>query len=586
MMPASSEKDGGVGVYANEEEGVPQEPPAGGRPLDAQVGAEAPPSSKESSTGNNVVATQQKKADIGVGAVEKDAPLPQGQSAPPQRPVVGEAHGENTPADKNTVVNTPKVNTPHAHATDHVTSSSKVSNPRQAQRVDGLLRSAPSSRSMNDGKLTAHTPKPQTPETNFPMKLYDMLANPDNHHAISWMPHGRAWKVRQKDVFMHTICPQYFSQTKFESFIRQANGWGFRRIRKEGPDRNAYYHELFLRGKPELLEAMRRPLPGEKASQEVMDPNFYAMPVMPTTAPFGLDQKQVSFASPSNTGSETKKRKKDSDGVRSSPESAFSNPYGGQHGHGPDPRWNGMPPPPPSPWGAPPYAYSPYSQPPNFGGYGMPPPPPPPPDSVPPPPPPGWPHQPPHQPSPSGHDPGAHMPSPNGMPPFDPNFYFPPYFPSYHPPPPPPSQMNQPPPSQMNQVSSQYQADGRANDESNMNRPPGPPDPQTMPPPNFGYQYPPYHPPPPPQFPGDMPYYPPPGDMPYIPPVPPAEAGPTSINPGSSSESHSYYPFGSVPPNAAPYNPFPQGNGSGHSDLNLERKDSFQFSPIQHEDES
>jgi len=74
--------------------------------------------------------------------------------------------------------------------------------------------------------------------------------------------------------------------------------------------------------------------------------------------------------------------------------------------------------------------------------------------------------------------------------------------------------------------------------------------------------------------------------MPYIPPVPPAEAGPTSINPGSSSDSHSYYPFGSVPPNAFPHNPFPQGNGSGHSDLNLERNDSFQFSPIQHEDES
>ena len=548
-MSTASGEDHGVDIVKNEDD-VSQEPPTEGEPQD-----EESPSTKDSSSGY-VAPGQKKEEGIAVVALseKKDAPLPLGQSVGTGKqqplPDVGEAHGSITPAAEGPVVNAPHVNTHHA-ADQVIATSSKVNNPRK------FLSS--------DGKLAAEARRPQVTETNFPMKLYDMLLNPDNQHAISWMPHGRAWKVRQKDVFMRSICPQYFSQTKFESFIRQANGWGFRRIRRDGPDRNAYYHELFLRGKPELLESMRRPLPGEKASQEVMDPDFYNMAAMPLLTL----SKQVSFASPSNSEGKKKKRKTDSNRVQSSSESAFSNPYGG---HEPDPHWHGMPPPPPSPWGAP-YAYS---QPPDFGGYGMPPPPPPPP-------PPesaaaGWPHQPPspHQ------EPGTNMPS-NGMPPFDPSFYFPPpYYHQYSS----PSQMNQDP----SQDLSQYQANDGANHESNMNRPPAP-DGQTMPPPLTDfykpqYQYPPYPPPPPPphQYPGNMPYYPPPGDMPYY----PAEAGPGPVNPDNSSESYHSYQFGSVPPHPVPTHPFPQGNGNERSDLNYERNDSFHFSPIQHhyEDES
>ncbi|ACI64509.1 HSF36, heat shock transcription factor DNA-binding domain-containing protein, DNA binding, transcription factor [Thalassiosira pseudonana CCMP1335] len=95
-------------------------------------------------------------------------------------------------------------------------------------------------------------------ETIFPMKLYDILCNPEFHHAISWMPHGRSWKVLNKDFFMEEICPQYFAQTRYESFIRQVNGWGFKRMRREGPDRSSYYHENFLRGYPNMIDHMRR----------------------------------------------------------------------------------------------------------------------------------------------------------------------------------------------------------------------------------------------------------------------------------------------------------------------------------------
>jgi hypothetical protein len=61
------------------------------------------------------------------------------------------------------------------------------------------------------------------------------------------------------------ILPKYYDHSKFSSFVRQANGWGFRRL-SSGNDRNTYYHEYFLRGMPWLVKKMRRPKVNEKKS--------------------------------------------------------------------------------------------------------------------------------------------------------------------------------------------------------------------------------------------------------------------------------------------------------------------------------
>ena len=67
-------------------------------------------------------------------------------------------------------------------------------------------------------------------ETSFPMKLYKILCHPEYCHTIDWMPHGRSWKVLDREVFLSVIFPQYFAQTRYESFVRQVNGWGFTRM--------------------------------------------------------------------------------------------------------------------------------------------------------------------------------------------------------------------------------------------------------------------------------------------------------------------------------------------------------------------
>jgi hypothetical protein len=106
----------------------------------------------------------------------------------------------------------------------------------------------------------------------------DVLDRHDLTSIISWMPHGRAFLVKQQQQFASNILPRYFNQSKYLSFTRQLNLWGFKRI-TQGSDSGAYYHELFLRGRPYLAMRLRRqkikghgykPIPNPKE-----EPNFY-----------------------------------------------------------------------------------------------------------------------------------------------------------------------------------------------------------------------------------------------------------------------------------------------------------------------
>ena len=66
------------------------------------------------------------------------------------------------------------------------------------------------------------------PTTNFPAKLHDIVSNSEYQHIICWMPHGRAWKVLNKQLLASVVCPYHFSHCSFDSFNRQVNGWGFK----------------------------------------------------------------------------------------------------------------------------------------------------------------------------------------------------------------------------------------------------------------------------------------------------------------------------------------------------------------------
>ena len=117
----------------------------------------------------------------------------------------------------------------------------------------------------------------QVKTANFPTKMMQILSNPDYTHIVSWMPHGRSWKVHKQKEFEEEIIPIFFQHSKMTSFIRQANGWGFRRMLSEGLDQNSYYHELFLRGKPHLVKVMRRTTGAKTVLPRQMEPHFYSI---------------------------------------------------------------------------------------------------------------------------------------------------------------------------------------------------------------------------------------------------------------------------------------------------------------------
>ena len=91
----------------------------------------------------------------------------------------------------------------------------------------------------------------------FILQLMDVLDRSDLLDTICWMPHGRAFIVKKPKLFAVDVLPRFFKQTKYLSFTRQLNLWGFKRITK-GLDGGAYYHELFLRGRPYLAMRMKR----------------------------------------------------------------------------------------------------------------------------------------------------------------------------------------------------------------------------------------------------------------------------------------------------------------------------------------
>ena len=52
-------------------------------------------------------------------------------------------------------------------------------------------------------------PKASIRNTKLPFKLNAMLSHPEFAHIISWMPHGRAWKVHNPYQFVDEVVPLY-----------------------------------------------------------------------------------------------------------------------------------------------------------------------------------------------------------------------------------------------------------------------------------------------------------------------------------------------------------------------------------------
>ena len=145
----------------------------------------------------------------------------------------------------------------------------------------------------------------------FPNKLYDALVSAEqtgDDDIVSFLPHGRAFKILKQERFVKEVMPKFFGdQTKWSSFSRQLNLYGFLKV-TWGKDAGAYYHELFLKGKPNLINYMRRvgvPKGFDRRRYKLPngeDPDFYRMPPLHVDVPSNNNSNSTSYFEQSTHG--------------------------------------------------------------------------------------------------------------------------------------------------------------------------------------------------------------------------------------------------------------------------------------------
>jgi hypothetical protein len=89
--------------------------------------------------------------------------------------------------------------------------------------------------------------------------ILDDFARSDQESIVSWQPHGKGFKIYKAKEFAETVMSKYFNHTKYNSFRRQLQLYGFRWIKdRTSADHGAYCHPLFQRGKSDLCIEMTR----------------------------------------------------------------------------------------------------------------------------------------------------------------------------------------------------------------------------------------------------------------------------------------------------------------------------------------
>lgn len=147
-----------------------------------------------------------------------------------------------------------------------------------------------------------HVVKHKKSDANFPAKLHQLISEPRFSHIIAWMPHGRAWKILDKELLISEAVPLYFTQSKFQSFTRQLSCWGFKRLHKLGADFGCYYNEAFLRGIPLLTGLIMRVQSnqGKSLPYPEGEPDFYYISALRplSTPPMTLDNEDEDYSTP------------------------------------------------------------------------------------------------------------------------------------------------------------------------------------------------------------------------------------------------------------------------------------------------
>lgn len=96
--------------------------------------------------------------------------------------------------------------------------------------------------------------------SQFPLKLHDMLDQAEAEgyqHVVGWLPNGEGFQIHDPEAMLPILQQCGFNQSKWKSFLRQLQNYGFRREIR-GPNKGKCTHDLFIRNRRDLSLSMRR----------------------------------------------------------------------------------------------------------------------------------------------------------------------------------------------------------------------------------------------------------------------------------------------------------------------------------------
>ncbi|KAL0581984.1 hypothetical protein V5O48_000042 [Marasmius crinis-equi] len=115
-----------------------------------------------------------------------------------------------------------------------------------------------------------HSKADSKPQATFLTKLYALLERPENHHMIRWDPQGEHIIVERPEQLALHVLPSIYRQSRFASFSRQLNIYGFMRkvnLRNvdpaiDDPDASTWSHPTLNRhSPPEVVANFKRRVP-------------------------------------------------------------------------------------------------------------------------------------------------------------------------------------------------------------------------------------------------------------------------------------------------------------------------------------
>ncbi|ETW08164.1 hypothetical protein H310_02501 [Aphanomyces invadans] len=99
----------------------------------------------------------------------------------------------------------------------------------------------------------------------FLKKLHDMLSSTPAEIG-GWCQSGSAFEIKNSNAFAHLMLPKYFKHSKYSSFARQLNFYGFQKCKREAllieheseHKSVVFHHPHFNQHKPRLMAKIKR----------------------------------------------------------------------------------------------------------------------------------------------------------------------------------------------------------------------------------------------------------------------------------------------------------------------------------------